>query len=188
MPNVSFKSDLHPYECGQNCIHCRKVDADGHNPVDCAFCWDDLLTPETAGLYLAIFTTWPGVPLLRSHCEFDVTHRGQEYTVFCDGEAATEYLKDEWLPIYRDRPSPDTVVVGDIITYRFRLTGAHGGPPIEILMVYPRDEGDGEGGRDFVWDALLWADDHVPFNHHYFLDAYTDPLRDELTEIAKSWD
>jgi len=62
--------------------------------------------------------------LLYSHGEFDVMHGGREYVVFCEGEASTEYLCDEVV----DHRQP---------AYRFRLTGAHGGPPIEVLMVEP---------------------------------------------------
>lgn len=38
MPIVSMKSDLHPYECGQNCVHCRKAVEGDHNPFTCVFC------------------------------------------------------------------------------------------------------------------------------------------------------
>lgn len=114
--------------------------------------------------------------LLYSHGEFDVMHGGREYVVFCEGEAATEYLCDEVV----DHRQP---------AYRFKLTGAHGGPPIEVLMVEPQWEGDSYGGVYYCWTRLLWADDHAPFDHEYFLDAYTDQLRDELTTIAKeTWD
>jgi hypothetical protein len=175
MPVVSMKSDLHPYECGQNCVHCTNATTGDHSLVDCSFCWEDLLR----SLDITDFE----VPLdrqLRSHGAYDVMHGGQEYTVFAEGRGATEYLKDEWVKLYSKAVT--------VLSYRFKLTGAHGGPPIEVLMIYPRDEPDGEGGQDLVWDFLLWADDHTPFDHDYFLDAYTDPLRDELTEIAKGWD
>lgn len=162
MPIVSFYSDLHPYECGQNCVHCRKAVEGEHDPFTCAFCNEDL-----DGLI-------PIERQLLSRGEFDVFHSGQEYGVFCDGEAATEYLKDE--------------VVLNSVAYRFKLTGAHAGPPIEVLMVEPQWEGDSYGGVYYCWRMLLWADDHAPFDHDYFDDAYTDPLRDELTELAKSWD
>lgn len=130
--------------------------------------------PELSELWRALFQLTPQL-LLRSHGQYDVTHRDREYVVWCEGDASTEYLRDE--------------IVDRLPAYRFRLQGAHGGPPIEILMVEPQWEGDSYGGIYYCWTRLVWADDHSPFDHDYFLDAYSDPLRDELTSIAKeTWD
>jgi hypothetical protein len=54
-------------------------------------------------------------------------------------------------------------------------------------MVRPHDEDDGEGGRSFGWDMLAWNDDKSRFDVDWLLDTYTDALRDELRECAKSW-
>lgn len=144
-----------------------------HSPVNCVFCWVDMVdrVPAIKNLFLEIFEPQK---LLRSRGEHDVMHRDLEYTALAEGEASTEYLADE--------------MVDRLPAYRFRLTGAHGGPPIEVLMVEPQWEGDSYGGVYYCWTRLLWADDHAPFDSDYFEDVYTDPLRDELTEIAKGWD
>lgn len=39
---VSFYHDLHPFECGQNCVHCRKAEEGDHVPWLCVFCFEDL--------------------------------------------------------------------------------------------------------------------------------------------------
>jgi hypothetical protein len=123
-------------------------------------------------------------PARQLHGQFPLYHRGQRYDDCSPddlnlGIPVTEYLKDEVI----DAGTPRAWT-----TYRFRLSGAHAGAPIEVLMVYPRDESDEYDGRWACWDYLLWADDMTLFDSDYMLDAYTDPLRDELTEIAKGWD
>lgn len=31
-------SDMHPFECGQDCIHCRQERTESHNPDKCCLC------------------------------------------------------------------------------------------------------------------------------------------------------
>jgi hypothetical protein len=35
---ICTTDDFHPYECGQNCIHCKKEKTKQHNPKKCALC------------------------------------------------------------------------------------------------------------------------------------------------------
>lgn len=57
MAIVSFKSDLHPYECGQDCEHCRREASTEHSPATCVFCWDDLVRwcDAVEGIYRVLF-------------------------------------------------------------------------------------------------------------------------------------
>lgn len=38
--NICRASDLHPYECGGGCLHCRAERTKTHNPRQCWLCWD----------------------------------------------------------------------------------------------------------------------------------------------------
>jgi hypothetical protein len=108
-------------------------------------------------------------------------HGGQVYRLADTEEPATaEYLNDELvsIPDYSSQSAP---------AYLMRLNGGHIGPDINVLMVRPHDEDDGEGGRSFGWDMLAWNDDKSRFDVDWLLDTYTDALRDELRECAKSW-
>lgn len=43
IPGIGFvctDSDMHPYECGQGCIHCSQTKTDNHNPKKCWLCCD----------------------------------------------------------------------------------------------------------------------------------------------------
>lgn len=97
-----------------------------------------------------------------------------------DGPAVAEYLNDEnvSVPEYSSQSAP---------AYLMRLRGGHEGPDIDVLMIRPHDEDDGEGGRSFGWDMLAWNDDKSRFDVDWLLDTYTDALRDELRECARSW-
>lgn len=105
-----------------------------------------------------------------------IHHGGNEYVFPWDspGDCVVEYIEDTATPLG--------------VAYRYKLSNAHVGPTIEVLMVTPHDESDGEGGREFVWDHLLWADDLTPVTDESILDTYTDALRDDLENIGKNWD
>ncbi len=38
MFHICQASDMHPYECGQDCIHCRGEKTEHHDPEKCALC------------------------------------------------------------------------------------------------------------------------------------------------------
>lgn len=177
--NVSMKSDLHPYECEQDCVHCLKEQTATHTPADCAFCWVDLVDrcPSLKFLFLELFE--PQKRLI-GNSECLVLHGGNRYDI-CDPEDLSqgiqqiEYLDDNARGQWQ-------------VAYRYRLSGAHAGPPIEVLMVDPQYEYD-EDGRNVCWERLLWADDQTEFNDDYLVDTYHDALIEDLTFIAKeTWD
>jgi hypothetical protein len=35
---IDTSDNFHPYECGQNCIHCRQEKTEYHDPKTCALC------------------------------------------------------------------------------------------------------------------------------------------------------
>lgn len=110
------------------------------------------------------------------------THGGNIFT--------TELNEDAGPPIAEYQS--DTVIRMPDSTYRqvayeIKLTRGHRGPDILVFMVNPHDESDGYGGRDYVWDALLWADDRSRFDVDWLLDTYSDALHDELRDCARNW-
>lgn len=43
MPGIGFvcsSSDMHPYECGGGCVHCKMEKKEGHDPDYCYLCHD----------------------------------------------------------------------------------------------------------------------------------------------------
>lgn len=40
MIHVCTSSDMHPYECGGDCIHCHAEKTEYHDPRQCWLCWD----------------------------------------------------------------------------------------------------------------------------------------------------
>jgi hypothetical protein len=97
----------------------------------------------------------------------------QPYTLI-EGEGQCEYLED------RRRPHGK-------VDYKYRLTGAHQGEPIDIWMIEPGEDVD-EDGRHVVFERLVWADDESLFADD-LTDAYNDVLREELEITAReTWD
>ena len=110
----------------------------------------------------------------------EVQHNGVWYRADDGSSEPTAQYQDDALTTLPNSSSR-------VLVYRMRLEGAHDGPAIDVLMVNPRDEPDDEGGRDLVWDTLVWADDKSPFTEDWLLDTYTDALRAELRECARNW-
>jgi len=104
-----------------------------------------------------------------------ISHNNNLYAVDLhgDGEAKAEYVK--WH------------TSGHSHVYTFKLSGAHTGPGIEVLMINPQPDYD-EGGFSVEWEKLYYADDGKPFDDDVFLDTYTDALGDEMKKvISETW-
>lgn len=105
-------------------------------------------------------------------------HDGELWlALISDSEAEVEYLGEQVSKRH------------NAVCYRYRCAGAHQGIAVEVLMVNPHLEHDGEefGGYYPDYDALAWADDESPFDQ-LLEDLYSDALREDLSEIARGWE
>lgn len=97
-----------------------------------------------------------------------IKHSNKVFWEKQDGEATVEWLTDR-----RAKHG--------CVDYRYTLSGAHLGEPIEVWMLCADLEYD-EDGPHPSWDKIVWADDGADLDD-YLLDAYSDALSDDLREL-----
>jgi hypothetical protein len=103
-----------------------------------------------------------------------IEHNGERYVFDYskDTKAEVEFVGDFTEPHYN-------------VFYHYRLTGAHEGPPIDIVVKNPRPELDEDGGWGMEWDGIYFKDDRSEFQspNGDLEDNYFDALIADLNDM-----
>lgn len=56
-------SDLHPYDCGLDCVHCRRAETLTHHPLGCWTCFEEDYTRKFGEMPFEEFERWESAPM-----------------------------------------------------------------------------------------------------------------------------